>query len=77
MRETLETMRETVDEDEIAARAAQRLVATLPDDVDRNEVETTVRERVRQLSANARVHTFVGVLAERQARELLNRRAGA
>jgi hypothetical protein len=68
-------IRATLDEDAITKSAAQRLVDTLPYEVERGEVETTVRQRVRELCSTARVHTFVGILAERQARELLDRRA--
>ena len=47
--------------------------------VDRSRIEVTVRPLVRELFETARVKTFVGILAERRARETLkelDRRAG-
>jgi len=65
-------MHTTVDEDALTSSAAQRLVDTLPYAVEPAEVEAAVRQRVRALCSTARVHTYVGIFAERQARRLAN-----
>ena len=44
--------------------------------VDRSRIETTVRRRVGDLFAGARVKTYVGIIAERHAREELQRLGG-
>ena len=44
--------------------------------VDSVRIETTVRRRVGELLPQARVKTFVGVIAERQAREGLQQFSG-
>jgi hypothetical protein len=48
------------------------------DEVPRREIEATVRRRLRELAARSRVHSFLGIIAERQARaELEDRMARA
>jgi len=45
--------------------------------VDRSRIETTVRRRVGELFAEARVKTYVGIIAERHARDELQRLRGS
>jgi hypothetical protein len=44
--------------------------------VDESRIETTVRRYVHEWLARARVKTFVGVIAQRHAREELQHLAG-
>ena len=44
--------------------------------VDPSRIETTVRRRVGELFAGARVKTYVGIIAERHARDELQRLGG-
>jgi hypothetical protein len=45
--------------------------------IDRSKIETTVRLLVRDLLAQSRVKTFVGIIAERRARTELGTQARA
>jgi hypothetical protein len=45
--------------------------------VDPSRIETTVRRRVGELLTRARVKTFVGIIAERHAREELQQLGGS
>jgi hypothetical protein len=45
--------------------------------VDRSRIESTVRRLVGELFPRARVKTFVGIFAERHAREELQRLGGS
>jgi hypothetical protein len=45
--------------------------------VDRSRIEMTVRRRVGELFARARVKIYVGIIAERHARDELQRLGGS
>jgi hypothetical protein len=61
------------DEDSTVRVATERLNDDF-DQVSRAEIEATVRRRFRVLSARSRVHSFLGIFAERHARaELVDR----
>jgi len=61
------------DEDTTVRIATDRLKEDF-DEVPRAQIESTVRRRLRELCARSHVRTFVGVIAERQARtELADR----
>jgi hypothetical protein len=60
-----------LDDDAITQTATERLAEELPDEVDLAHIEATVRDQVRELRSTARVQNFIGILAERHARERL------
>jgi hypothetical protein len=60
-----------LDDDAITQHAAKRLAEELPDEIDLAYIEATVRNQVHELRANASVHNFIGIIAERHARERL------
>jgi hypothetical protein len=59
------------DDEALTQKAAKRLAEVLPAEVDLAHIEATVRDQVRELRSTARVHNFIGVIAERNARERL------
>jgi hypothetical protein len=61
-------------EDALVRNATERVSATEPR-VERDRVERRVREIVHDLCAHSRVTNFIGVIAERRAREELRRSA--
>lgn len=63
------------DDEVITHEATKRLAEELPDVVDIAHIEATVREQVRELRSNARVHNFISIIAERNARERLSQDA--
>ena len=60
------------DEETMIKVAVADLDDRLPS-IDKSRIEESVRHRVQDLSARARVKTFVGIIAERQARADLER----
>jgi hypothetical protein len=61
----------STDDESITHAATERLAESLPGDVDIAEIEATVRDQVRHLRSTAKVHAFIGIIAERHARERL------
>ena len=59
------------DDDVITRKATERLAEVLPDEVDVAQIEATVRDQVRELRSTARVHNFIGIIAERKSRDRL------
>jgi hypothetical protein len=62
------------DDEAITRQATEHLVERLPTGVDISEIETAVRDQVRELRSRAKVQNFVGIIAERNARRVLQRR---
>jgi hypothetical protein len=63
------------DDDSMTRTATQRLAETLPGEVNLSEIEAAVRDQVRELRSTARVQNFIGIIAERNAREMLTQGA--
>src|SRR5262245_17024720 len=59
------------DEQAITEKTTDRLAQTLPNELDRAHIEATVRDQVRELRSTARVHNFIEIIAERNARKRL------
>jgi hypothetical protein len=62
---------QTPDDEVITRLATAHLADLLPDEIDVDAIEATVRDQVRTLRSTARVQAFVGIIAERKTRELL------